>query len=81
MAEIWQLPFLDSDLLLKRGVLFLFTTISGDMDVPDIYLTSLGFLDDIYFVCSSLLQAQATLNDVIHLASLAGLHLNSTKLH
>ena len=50
-------------------------------DLQDLYLTSLGFLDDIYFVCSSLAQAQQMLSEASTLFTQVGLKLNLSKIH
>ena len=59
---------------------FIFRGIQSHDHVQDLYLTSLGFLDDIYFVCSCFEQAQKMLNDVTLLFAQVGLRLNLGKI-
>ena len=49
-------------------------------DVQNIFLSVLGFLDDIYFLCGSFEQAQMMLNDAISLFGSVGLRLNIAKI-
>jgi len=50
------------------------------IDVQDIFVSTLGFLDDIYFTCTSTAQAQCMLDDAIHIFASVGLKLNISKI-
>ena len=51
------------------------------VDVQDVHVTSLGFLDDFYFVCSCFSQAQEMLDDVVEAFARVGLRVNIIKTH
>ena len=41
----------------------------------------MGFLDDVYFVCNSVVEAQSMLNDAVCTFDAIGLSLNVAKIH
>ena len=57
---------------------FLYSNLEAGLQ--DVYVTSLAFLDDVYFAASSLADAQAMLNEAFDLFSSIGLKVNIAKL-